>query len=373
MGAPTLPLPCKKNPRSSRHSCQGRDLQRLAARQKIAAAIEGTAIAFMIVAVIRVDLSYQRLVAIFRRAALLATPLASIGLMGCPCPDATTDRIFLIRDPDAEMQALIDACRAPVESDCTPLCRAVAGANFGQFDHCELHQDRDGYIQVHVGNDGPGSCPGGRRPHHLTLAAIPESAPVGRFFAQQFQLEAASVPAFETLRRELIALDAPAALARAAAAAARDEIRHAHMTAALARRYGVEPVFPSVAPTPPRDLAAMADENVVEGCVREAFGALVAAVQSRVARDPVVRGLMAHIARDEARHAALAFAVHGWAAGRLGRRAAGRLADRRQEAIVELETHAGEGWSPALGAAAGLPGPGATRVLLRELRGALWV
>ena len=38
----------RQNPRSSRHSCHSRNLRRLAARRKIAVAIEGTAIAFMI-------------------------------------------------------------------------------------------------------------------------------------------------------------------------------------------------------------------------------------------------------------------------------------------------------------------------------------
>jgi hypothetical protein len=85
-----------------------------------------------------------------------------------------------------------------------------------------------------------------------------------------------------------------------------------------------------------------------------------------------VRALMARVARDEARHAALAFAVQRWAAPRLGRSAQRNLADRRHDAIAELETQAGQGWTPELGVAAGVPAPRAARALLGELRETLW-
>ena len=180
------------------------------------------------------------------------------------------------------------------------------------------------------------------------------------------------MPAFATLRRELAWFDAPPALLRAAAAAERDEVVHAQLTAGLAQRHGVAVALPAVAPTPARSLAGMTDENVVEGCVREAYGALVATVQARDAHDPVVRAVMARIADDETRHAALAFAVHAWAMTRLGPAAASRMDERRRQAITELEADAGVGWTSALGAATGLPGPGAAHALLRELRSHLW-
>ena len=325
----------------------------------------------------RIDISYRRLVTLFKRAALVSAPLASLGLTSCgPCP-GPTDEIFLIRNPSAETQALIDLCRAPVEPDCSKLCQAVSG--YAYFAHCELHDSRDGYVQVHVGMSR--SCPGGRRPRGLALTAAADSAvsgdrsarrQIGAFFAQQFQLEAASVPAFVTLRRELAWFDAPAPLVRAAMAAERDEVIHARLTAALARRHGVAVALPTVVPTPVRSLTEMTEENVVEGCVREAYGALVATVQARNARDPVVRAVMASIAEDETRHAALALGVDAWAMQRLGPVAAARMAERRRDAIAELETDAGHGWSPAVGAAAGLPGRGEARALLGELRSQLW-
>jgi hypothetical protein len=82
------------------------------------------------------------------RTLLLALACA---LAGC-CPQSSlVDEIFLIRNPDADTQALIDACRDPAHPDCVPLCQKVTGFSGGTFVHCEMHPDRDGYQQVHVG------------------------------------------------------------------------------------------------------------------------------------------------------------------------------------------------------------------------------
>jgi hypothetical protein len=313
----------------------------------------------------------DRLLAIFRHAALVAGPVASIGLAGCgPCPPV--DEIFLLSNPDAPTQALIDACRDPVHPDCRPLCVQTTGMPNQVFGHCEMHQDRDGYFVVHAGWEPV--CPGGRRPQRLAFRA-PRAARsrTGAWFAGLFQLEAASVSAFQTLHDELTREGAPRVLRHAAAAAARDEVRHARLTAALARRYGGRPRPPRVAPTPPRSLAAVAEENVTEGCVREAYGALVATVQSRASDDPIVRAVMARIARDETTHAALAVAVDRWAVARLPPNTRPRLAAAREAAIAELEAGVDVGWTPELGAVAGLPDPATARRLLAQLRKSLWV
>ena len=47
-------------------------------------------------------------------------------------------------------QALIDACRDPARLDCLPLCHAVTGMAYARLEHCELHADNAGYVQVHV-------------------------------------------------------------------------------------------------------------------------------------------------------------------------------------------------------------------------------
>jgi hypothetical protein len=50
----------------------------------------------------------------------------------------------------------------------------------------------------------------------------------------------------------------------------------------------------------------------------------------------VIRAAMARIARDETRHAALAFQVDAWLRGRLGRAARGRVSVARQRALGDL-------------------------------------
>ena len=180
------------------------------------------------------------------------------------------------------------------------------------------------------------------------------------------RLEAASVDAFRHLRRELIAHGAPRRLVRAAERAARDEVRHARMTRALATRYGGEVIAPRVEPRPVRNLEAVAIENAVEGCVREAFGALIACFQAAAARDPVIRAAMARIARDETRHAALAFEVDAWLRGKLGGSARARVEAARDRALGELASNAVEA-PAALRSTIGLPTRQQSRFLLDEL------
>lgn len=84
-------------------------------------------------------------------AGLLAAVGVAIGACGCP-PDA--DHIYLLHDPDGstpELQPLLDQCRQPAAPDCLPLCQTLSGARLEYILHCELHQERDGYLQVHVG------------------------------------------------------------------------------------------------------------------------------------------------------------------------------------------------------------------------------
>jgi hypothetical protein len=318
----------------------------------------------------------RRMLTIFqrslRRALLgsrLVVPAAAVAFgTGCaPCPPV--DEIFLLREPDAETQALIDACRDPIRHDCTPLCVALSGQS--ALEHCELHEDRDGYLQVHVGWED--HCPGGRRPRRLAFGRAGRAGSIaGEWFAGLCQLEAASVPAFETLGTELAWAEAPGPLLTGAASAADDERRHTRMAARLARRFGAEPAQPRVAPTGARSLADLAEENAVEGCVREAYGAALAFVQAVTSSDPVVRAAMNRIAADESRHAALAMAVDRWATGRLGARARARVRDARAAAVAELRAGAGKDWSPELGVTVGLPPRSVAVALVDQLAGDLW-
>lgn len=206
----------------------------------------------------------------------------------------------------------------------------------------------------------------GRRPEGLMPSRPSEGPPLGAYFAEMAWLEAASVHAFRNLRAELVAHRAPRSLVRAAERAARDEVRHARMTRALARRHGGTWQEPVVCEQSPRDLEAMAIENAAEGCVRETFGALIATRQAAAANDPVIRAAMARIARDETRHAALAHAVDGWAQRRLNAAARARVAAARRSAADALRADAADP-DTVFRAALGLPTAAEARALAARM------
>lgn len=165
------------------------------------------------------------------------------------------------------------------------------------------------------------SC-GGRRPAGFVEGVGEDHhegplASVGAFFANLAELEAASIDAFAILADELAVHGAPASLVADAHAAADDEVRHAKIAGALARREGHPVSVPHVVRQERRSLLAMAVENAAEGCVRETFGALLAMHQAEHAADPAIRSAMGKIAEDETRHATLAWRVAAWANERL--------------------------------------------------------
>ena len=182
--------------------------------------------------------------------------------------------------------------------------------------------------------DEPRQHPCGRRFEGLELGASDCDEP-GAQLAAMAELEAASVPAFERLARELATWGAPEELVRRARLAMRDEVRHARVMTALAREYGHAPRAIAVPPLPCRSLEAIAHENAIEGCVREAYGALVATYQAERAR-PELRAAFRAIAIDERRHAELAEDVHAWILGQLEAAAGEQVERSRTRAIAEL-------------------------------------
>lgn len=176
-------------------------------------------------------------------------------------------------------------------------------------------------------------CIGGRAPAGLAALRAP-LAGVGGWLAQAAHLERASVPAFEELAGELALHGAPERLTRAAVRAAADERRHARVVSRLAARRGAETPAMERTSMPPRSLRAMAHDNAIEGCVREAYAALVAAHQAQHAREGDVRAVYSGIAADEARHALLSFAIHDWALGRLAPSDAARVEAQRTGALA---------------------------------------
>jgi hypothetical protein len=137
---------------------------------------------------------------------------------------------------------------------------------------------------------GPwGDC--GRR-HEGSVPPVVRADGAAEVLAHLALLERESVPAFERLAAELTAHGAPDALVRDAKRAANDERMHARVMTRLARRAGA--TVPRWRPSRGgvRPLRSLAEENVREGCVRETYGALVAAWQSVRAADPTLRAAM---------------------------------------------------------------------------------
>jgi hypothetical protein len=286
-----------------------------------------------------------------------ASALGARGIACGPCNDDPIIRVVAILPPAVDGGAADggaldydDACEkycGPNALDCEPATIAL-----------------DGGTMPAVKCTQPGSdCSAGRRPDGLRAPVIAARDPASEWLARAAFLEAASVDAFRTLRRDLAALGAPRRLLRAASRAARDERRHARRMGALARRRGASAEAPRIDEGSALSLEALATLNAAEGCVRETFGALAAHWQAERAADREVRGAMARIAVDETRHAALSWQIDAWARQRLDPAARARVDQARADAARALVAAAGEASPAELTHALGLPdGPTAARL-----------
>jgi len=215
------------------------------------------------------------------------------------------------------------------------------------------------------------NCQAGRRPEGLLPPLPCAPSEVASVLAKMAWLEAASIPAFERLVRELEAQSAPAELSDAAKRAARDEVRHALAVTALAEEAGARVPEVRVAPFNPRSLEAIATENAVEGCVRETFGAAVAAVQAKRAHNPRVLATMKRVARDEARHAQLSWAVADWIDCKLDADARRRVREARESAWDELLQGASIEPCAAVSRELGMPSAAEARAMALSLRASM--
>lgn len=219
------------------------------------------------------------------------------------------------------------------------------------------------------------NCVVGRRPAGLVAPTrLPDCPPAARYLAQTARLEAASVYAFLHIERELAAHGAPRRLVAAARRAAADEVRHARMTAGLARRLGARRVESPhvVAPTAPRDLESLLLDNAVEGCVRETFGAAVGVWQAKNAGDPHVAKAMRQIAADELRHAALSWEIAAWFEPRVEEGVRRRVRQARRAAVDALRVELNRPVDTGIVRALGVPSRGSALRLHRELELRVW-
>jgi hypothetical protein len=215
---------------------------------------------------------------------------------------------------------------------------------------------------------------------HFPAGRVSPSAPpraassVGEYLAGCAELEAASIAAFALVDRELRYFGAPATLRRRARCARRDEARHARILSRLARELGARPRrrprgSRGTRNEAPRSLAAFLKENAREGCVGETVGALLAWHQALHARDAELREAMARIARDEIRHAALAWAIHD--------RLVPELSASERDGVVEHLRASFDAYDcgldvpPHVAREVGLPTRARLREMLEVIRGAL--
>lgn len=194
----------------------------------------------------------------------------------------------------------------------------------------------------------------------------------GELFGRVAGLEAAAATAFDVMASELEALGAPAELVAACRAAAGDEVRHAAITARLARSFGAAPRAPQIEARALRGLLELALDNVVEGCVRETFGAAVSLHQALASADAGVRAALNGVASDERRHAELSLRAHAWARSLLAPAQVEQLARAARAAIDELRAEQRVEPGSELQRVAGLPSAAAAVRLLDVLEAELW-
>jgi hypothetical protein len=157
-------------------------------------------------------------------------------------------------------------------------------------------------------------------------------------------MEHASIAAFARFTLHLLSLGAPADLIALSQQAMGDETEHARLAYALASSYADLPLGPGALAIHGSLDASTTDEIVAtlirEGCI----GETLAAVEARDALDdasldPAVRTALEVIARDELRHAELAWKTVAWLL-ESGRTARGAVRDEVTRALQELSTAA---------------------------------
>ncbi len=146
-------------------------------------------------------------------------------------------------------------------------------------------------------------------------------APFAAHLRAMGALEHASIPAVSRMALDLVALGAPPDLIADAHVAALDEVRHARFALGLAKALDGRDESPGPLPLPVvepgADVAKLAIETVVDGCVQETIGSALIRASARACTVPSLARALAAVADDEERHGVLAFRVARFLIGRL--------------------------------------------------------
>ena len=129
-------------------------------------------------------------------------------------------------------------------------------------------------------------------------------------------MEHASIAAFARFTLHLLALGAPPELVRNAQEAMGDETEHARLAFGLASAFAGRAMGPGPLAIEGAldgfDLRDFIATLIREGCIGETVAAIEAREALEDVTDPAVRAVLETIARDELRHAALAWRALGW-------------------------------------------------------------
>lgn len=306
-----------------------------------------------------------------RRAAFTAIPLAGL----CSCGDCDHPVLTDSRFVDGGIAWAPGSRHSAGEclqfQYCPNTTRQEPCGTY-EFIGCVVPADGGSFIQcqTRITSCFQPNC--GRIPAGLKWASrAAQPSGVAVQLAAAAHLEGAAVFAFQALERELVAHRAPVRLVLRARSAQRVEKRHHSAISGLAIGFGASVPAVEVEPTGIRTLVEMAAENAVEGCVRETYGAAVAAFQGESAGNRSVRRAMRAIAVDEAEHASLAWAIDAWARRRLAPRERALVEAAREQARAQLIAEVRKFTPPELSSTLGLPTPAAAEHLTRTLA-ALW-
>jgi len=146
-----------------------------------------------------------------RRIALGLPLVAATPLAGCycatPCPQPPARSVSITEEQRAMIAGEVAVADGGVLT-CAELCEQLLDDGYYSLrTECEIEGSGDDTL-LHCTYQN--ICPGGRRPAGLLSASGARSSePVGRFLARCAHLEAASVPAFTDLARELALHGAP--------------------------------------------------------------------------------------------------------------------------------------------------------------------
>jgi hypothetical protein len=144
-----------------------------------------------------------------------------------------------------------------------------------------------------------------------------ERAALSEVWLRTAQLEHASVPAFSDLSMRLVAMGAPPELVARSHHAALDEIEHARRCFALVAGYSGTPRSPGPMPillqrSADASKSRLALGSLLDGALGEGVAAEMARVAAESATDVFAKRTLEIIARDEAKHAALAWDIVVW-------------------------------------------------------------